>query len=127
MECLTLERGPEVDDMRRMLKGWGVPKKYIDIFASIRFLRSQLDIAHIAYAPLSASAYHSVQEFLPVAEICTRSLIITAIHKYKDDPTTYKARKIDQNDPTVIKKLANYKGINVHDATDLRHIGDSSS
>lgn len=127
VECLTLECGSEVNDMRRMLEGWGIPKKYIDIFASIRYLRSQLDIAHIAYSPLSESAYHLVQEFLPVAETCTRSLIITAIHKYKEDPTTYKTRKIDQSDPTVIRKLANYKGISVHDAIDLRHAGDSSS
>lgn len=111
VESITLEAGEKVEDMRTMLRRWSVNERYIDIFASIRYLRSQLDIAHIAYSPLSTGAYRAIQDFLPIAEKCTQSLIITAIRQIKTNPQTYKQYASKGEEPGVIKKLAKYDGV----------------
>ena len=119
IESLTLDFGDKVDDMRKALRSWQIHERYIDVFASIRYLRSQLDIAHIAYSQLNSAAYNKIQKFLPIAEQCTQMLIISAIDQYKNQPNTYKDYITKGEEPTVLKKLVDYESISL-DNIDLK-------
>lgn len=116
VEALTLEGGPDVDHMRTFLGSWGVHSRFVAIFVSTRYLRSQLDSAHIAYSPLSEKAYEEVNNFLPIAERCTQMLLLMAIKRVRDYPNTYKAIMQSTNDPGVIQHLAKYHDIDMKGA-----------
>lgn len=119
VESITHDAGDSINKMKELLRTWGVHERYIDIFTSIRYLRNSLDIAHKAYSPLSADAFDRIQHFLPVAEQCTQLLIITAVRQFEKDPGTYKPYRSSGEDPVVIKKLADYTGIQFKDDGDL--------
>jgi len=119
LDSLTHEAGDSVEKMRQLLKHWGVHEGYIAIFASIKYLRNQLDIAHMSYSQISAEAHLAIQEFLPVAEKCTQSLILTAIRIFKNDRNSFKKHTENNEDPVVIKKLANYRGISLNNIGSL--------
>lgn len=111
IESLTIDEGDQVDDMRRLLRSWSVHERYIDLFVSTRYLRSQLDVAHVAYSPISSNAYRSIQNFLPIAEECTQRLILTALRQLQKNPGLFKEIVRKTDDPVVVKKLAKYDGI----------------
>jgi hypothetical protein len=97
-----------IDQMKEFLRGWGVQERYIDVFTSIRYLRSQLDVAHISYTLISAGAHNSIDRFIVIAEECMQALIITAARKFIEDSSIYPHRKATIEDPTAVRHLAKY-------------------
>jgi hypothetical protein len=73
------------DTMKEFLRSWDVHERYVDVFTSLRYLRSQLDVAHISYTLISSEAHNSIDKFIVLAEECVQALIITAVKRFIAD------------------------------------------
>jgi hypothetical protein len=111
-----------IDKMRIFLKDWGVHEKYVHVFASIRYLRSQLDVAHISYSSISADSHESIDRFIVLAEACMQALIQTAVKKSMKDKSIYPQRKAIIDDCTAVRFLRNYKDLERPEDGDLSKI-----
>lgn len=100
-----------VDEMKEFLRSWGVHQRYVDVFASLRYLRSQLDVAHISYTRISAEGHDSIDRFIVLAEECMQALIITAVKKFIADKSIYPNQRATEKDPSSVRHLSKYKSL----------------
>lgn len=114
-----------IDKMRVFLRDWGVHEKYVDVFSSIRYLRSQLDVAHISYSAISSEAHESIDRFIVLAEACVQALIQTAVKKYIEDVNIYPQRRAVVDDCTAVRFLKNYKDLERPENGDLSTVPSS--
>lgn len=108
-----------IDKMRTFLGNWRVNESYIDVFVSLRYLRSQLDVAHISYTLISKEAHITIDKFIVLAEECLQALIITAVRKFIEDDTIYPKRRATVEDPPAVLALAKYKNLQSPHSGDL--------
>lgn len=101
----------DIDSIREFLKGWGLSHLETEVFASLKYLRSQLDSAHIAISPIPDSAHRAVARFIGIAEKAVQALLLTAVKKYTSDNSLYPERRLQTNEPTAVKHLAKYDNL----------------
>lgn len=115
--CKSLEallEGEAIDSveiMRSTLHSWNLHPRYIEVFASLKYLRNELDVAHIASSPISAEAHERVADFIGTAEKCMQALVLNAVNRFSNDPTLYSAKRTTIKDPPSIKFLENHVGL----------------
>jgi hypothetical protein len=100
-----------IDKMKEFLRNWNVHERYIDVFTSLRYLRSQLDVAHISYSLISSEAHNSIDKFIVLAEECVQALIITAVTKFITDNGVYPKKILKTEDPPAVRHLSKYKDL----------------
>ena len=64
-----------VDDMRKLLASIGVDSMYAEIFASVRYLRNEVDVGHVSFSRIDASEVEDVMNLADNAIRCVRFLI----------------------------------------------------
>jgi hypothetical protein len=111
LEALIPVNVDSIDEMKNFLRGWKVDERYVDVFTSLRYLRSQLDVAHISYTLISKEAHQSIEKFLVLAEECMQALIITAVRKFISDNSIYPKRRATVDDPPAVRRLAKYQNL----------------
>ena len=68
----------ERDDVNRMrtdLAADGVAGEYVEVFASIRYLRNQVDVGHVAFEALGPDSTQTLYKFAGLATGCVRALV----------------------------------------------------
>jgi len=65
----------KIDDMRALLTTLGIAEEYKEVFASIRILRNQVDVGHVALTYLQAEDFQAVLSFVDLATTCVRALV----------------------------------------------------
>jgi hypothetical protein len=98
----------DVDGIRKYLRGWGLNKTEAEIFASLKYLRNELDSAHIASSPITEESHRAVARFVNVAERAVQALVVTAVKKYAADKSLFPATPVKTTQPGAIKHLAKY-------------------
>jgi hypothetical protein len=69
-----------VDQMRAELATQQVANDYIEVLASVSYLRSQVDVAHVSFTPLAEGQVQEVENFVTLASACLRALLNTLTH-----------------------------------------------
>lgn len=123
IESITAQKGENVDHTKEFLRRWSVHPRFIEIFASVIYLRHKLDVAHIANGPISPEAFQKLNSFLPIAEMCTQRLILTAIRRFNLNPQVFDKIETKPGDPDVIKKLAQFQKLYFTDDGGLSELG----
>ena len=103
----------DINAMRKFLKSWGLTHEQVEVFASIKYLRRQLDSAHIAISPMSDEAYRCVAGFVGTAEKAMQALVITAVKKWVADRSLYGRDKPDGKEPAVIRYLKELQNVTI--------------
>lgn len=110
------------DKMKEFLRSWSVHERYVDVFASLRYLRSQLDVAHISFTLISSEAHDSIDKFIVLAEECMQALIITAVKRFIADNSIYPEKRATIEDPPSVRHLSKYKDLPNPRGSDLSTI-----
>lgn len=106
----------DVDGIRRYLRGWGLNETEAEIFASLKYLRNDLDSAHIASSPITDESHRAVARFVNVAEKAVQALIVTAVKKYTSDNSLFPVTSVKTTQPGAIQHLAKYDDLAIpHD------------
>jgi hypothetical protein len=115
-----------VDEMKEFLRSWEVHERYIDVFTSLRYLRSQLDVAHISYTMISTEAHDAIDRFIVLAEECMQALIITAVKRFIADNSIYPRKRATVEDPPAVRHLSKYKSLQSPHNGDLTTVPDET-
>jgi len=103
----------DIDAMRKFLKRWGLTHEQVEVFASIKYLRRQLDSAHIAISPMTDEAHRAVASFVDVAEKGMQALIVTAVKKWVADRSLYVQGDVVTTEPAVIRHLKKLQNVQI--------------
>lgn len=98
----------DVDSIREYLRGWGLNKTEAEIFASLKYLRNELDSAHIASSPITDESHRAVARFVNVAEKAVQALVVTAVKRYASDNSLFPLGSVKTTQPGAIKYLSQY-------------------
>lgn len=115
-----------VDEMKEFLRSWEVHERYVDVFTSLRYLRSQLDVAHISYTMISTEAHDSIDRFIVLAEECMQALIITGVKRFIADNSIYPRKRATVEDPPAVRHLSKYKSLQSPHDGDLTTVPDET-
>jgi hypothetical protein len=65
--------------MRRELRGIGIAKEYVEVMASVGYLRNEIDVGHVSFHDLELGKVEEVFQFVELATGCLRLLLLRQI------------------------------------------------
>jgi hypothetical protein len=112
----------EVDAMREELAKLGINPTYSDIFATVRYLRNQVDVGHVSFSDLPAGSVQEVFEFVGLATTCLRALLNSLQKDRSTQERLLGLRNQNSNKkiPNAVAYLKKYAGIKPPRDNDLK-------
>lgn len=99
----------KIDEMRSCLQSWGVHPDYVEVFASIKYLRNELDVGHIARTPITPEGRDRVVAFVGLAEKCVQALLHLMAKNVIEDSNFLHSEPTQVADPPVVTALKKYE------------------
>lgn len=103
----------EIDIMRTELWSLGAASTYSDIFASVRYLRNQVDVGHVSFSDLPKGSVQEVFQFVGLATSCLRALLNSLLRNQPAQERLLTLRKGSTSTkvPNAVAYLRHYAGM----------------
>ena len=111
-----------IDEMRAELRGLNIAADYVEVFASVRYIRNQIDVGHAAFTDISGEAIQEVFDFASLATSCTRALINSLLQNRAEQQRLCNLRKPSKKTADATSFLLRYKNISEPKDNDLTRV-----
>ena len=110
-----------VDDMRNEAERLKIDSTYRDIFASVRYLRNEVDVGHVSFSDLPRGAVQNVLDFSDLATRCVKALVNSLMRdrEAQNHLTSLRKNSSPNKPPNALKYIEIYRGVQAPKDSDL--------
>lgn len=110
-----------VDDMRTEAERLKIDSTYRDVFASVRYLRNEVDVGHVSFSNLPHGAVQNVLDFSDLATRCVKALVNSLMRdrEAQNHLTSLRKNSSPNKPPNALKFIERYRGVQAPNDNDL--------